>query len=116
MPFTEAMEAFRMMELPSLRWGRDFWDCKQCAFHIGFKCRVILLFSDTSKRCKRATASIGKEHVQRFPITRDLLIDPIDVFHLGYVGLDAHATLPAPIGCGIQFSFLPPCNLDKSAF
>ena len=45
--------------------------------------------------------SIGKEHVQRFPITRDLLIDPIDVFHLGYVGLDAHAPLPEPIGGSI---------------
>jgi len=51
-----------------------------------------------------------------FPITRDLLIDPIDVFHLGYVGLDAHAPLPEPIGCSIQFSFLPPCDVDKSAF
>src|SRR5258705_6430601 len=101
MPCTEAMEEFRMMELQSVRWGERLLDCKQCTFHIGCECRVILLFSDTSKRCKRATASIGKEHVQRFPITRDLLIDPIDVFHLGYVGLDAHAPLPEPIGCSI---------------
>src|ERR1700686_4392183 len=47
--------------------GERLLDCKQCAFHIGCECRVILLFSDTSKRCKRATASIGKEHVTRFP-------------------------------------------------
>ena len=115
-PFTDVVEAVRMIEPPSVRSGRAFCTVKSVPLTWVLKSFVEVVLGDGVKRGERPAARIGEEDVETALLLANRRIEAVEIREIGHVALDAGDACADLLHGGVERGLAPTGDEDVCAF